>query len=425
MSNLKFERADWTSFRTREGLQQKARVALDGLVALVLKELADNALDAGAHVTVGEIGEGYFIQDDGPGIDPDGVARLFSIARPSHRARCCACPQGARSATDCVLRPEPSLRQAASSRSRRAAFASPSSHAIRTGRPPRQAAQSRNEREHASRSASARHCRRTIARSTLTQKAISLAKGGVSYNGASSPYWYNGPQFYELLSSSGAAPVRQLVASLDGCAGGRAGEIVAAAGLGRKACNQIDAAGAVRLLKAARAVAKPVSPKRLGAIGAGHFSACSYGVNHTEVRFGDDPAALIPAVVEIWMRPSSALRAEVSVNRTPVAASVSLQKDKSDLDIFGCGLAHNIGKTAHKGVTLHLNVMTPYMPITSDGKEPNLKPFLHAISAAAGQAIRKMRRPPRVASTQKDVVLANLAAAINEVSEGGKKSPLQ
>ena len=31
-----------------------------------------------------------------------------------------------------------------------------------------------------------------------------------------------------------------------------------------------------------------------------------------------------------------------------------------------------------------------------------------------------MRRPPRVASTQKDVVLANLASAIREVSEGGK-----
>ena len=85
--------------------------------------------------------------------------------------------------------------------------------------------------------------------------------------GQSSPYWYNGPQFHELLSSSGDAPVRSLIAELDGCAGGRAGEIVAAAGLGRKACNQIDAAGAVRLLKAARAVAKPVNPKRLGAIG--------------------------------------------------------------------------------------------------------------------------------------------------------------
>ena len=53
--NLKFERADWTSFRTVEGLQQKAGVALDKLIRLVLKELTDNALDTGAEVTVGNM----------------------------------------------------------------------------------------------------------------------------------------------------------------------------------------------------------------------------------------------------------------------------------------------------------------------------------------------------------------------------------
>ena len=79
--NLKFERADWTSFRTLEGLQQKAGVAQDKLIRLVLKELTDNALDEG-EVRVGEIAGGYFVEDDGPGIDPDEVARLFSIARP-------------------------------------------------------------------------------------------------------------------------------------------------------------------------------------------------------------------------------------------------------------------------------------------------------------------------------------------------------
>ena len=43
--NLKFERADWTSFRTIEGLQQKAGVPANLLRRLVLKELADNGLD--------------------------------------------------------------------------------------------------------------------------------------------------------------------------------------------------------------------------------------------------------------------------------------------------------------------------------------------------------------------------------------------
>ena len=80
--NLNFTRADWTSFRTVEGLQQKAGVAQNRLRRLVLKELTDNALDAATWVQVGEIVGGHFIEDDGPGLDPDQVAQLFSINRP-------------------------------------------------------------------------------------------------------------------------------------------------------------------------------------------------------------------------------------------------------------------------------------------------------------------------------------------------------
>ena len=53
--NLKFERADWTSFRTVEGLMQKAGVAKNKLRRLVLKELTDNALDENAKVRISEL----------------------------------------------------------------------------------------------------------------------------------------------------------------------------------------------------------------------------------------------------------------------------------------------------------------------------------------------------------------------------------
>jgi hypothetical protein len=82
---LKFERADWTSFRTVEGLQQKAGVPKNRLRQLVLKELVDNALDTGAKVRTGHLGDnGYIVEDDGPGLDgtPEQVARMFSINRP-------------------------------------------------------------------------------------------------------------------------------------------------------------------------------------------------------------------------------------------------------------------------------------------------------------------------------------------------------
>ena len=53
--NLKFERADWSLFRTVEGLQQRAGVAKNKLPRLVLKELADNGLDNGGEVRVGAL----------------------------------------------------------------------------------------------------------------------------------------------------------------------------------------------------------------------------------------------------------------------------------------------------------------------------------------------------------------------------------
>ena len=55
--NLKFERQDWTLFRTVEGLQQKAGVPAKLLRRLVLKELADNALDTGCDVRTQSVGE--------------------------------------------------------------------------------------------------------------------------------------------------------------------------------------------------------------------------------------------------------------------------------------------------------------------------------------------------------------------------------
>ena len=61
------------------------------------------------------IGGGYFIEDDGPGLDPDEVARLFSIAGRWRRPRCCACRRAARSATACGSRPARCWRRTASS----------------------------------------------------------------------------------------------------------------------------------------------------------------------------------------------------------------------------------------------------------------------------------------------------------------------
>ena len=94
--------------------------------------------------------------------------------------------------------------------------------------------------------------------------------------------------------------MRALIESLDGCAGGRAGEIVAMAGLSRMLCDDLDSAQAARLLATAREAAKPVNPKRLGAIGPGAFPDKAYAIAYGVAAFGSRLRADIPVAVEVW-----------------------------------------------------------------------------------------------------------------------------
>jgi hypothetical protein len=92
-----FERADWTLFRTVEGLQQKAGVPAHQLRRLVLKELGDNALDVGSirYGLVQGAHNTFFVADDGPGLDgsPEEIAELFSIRRSLRSTKLLRRPQ--------------------------------------------------------------------------------------------------------------------------------------------------------------------------------------------------------------------------------------------------------------------------------------------------------------------------------------------
>ena len=371
--NLKFERADWTSFRTVEGLQQKAGVPAGKLRRLVLKELADNALDTGASVRIGELPKGgYFVEDDGPGIDgePEEIARLFSIDRPMVSTKLLRLPtrgalgNGLRVVAGSVLASDGFL--AVTTRNRRIEL-----------RPQRDGST-------------------TVVKVTPVkfpvgtrieigfgpaipedEDALYWAKvavrmaHGQAYAGKSSPYWYDVPQFHELLSASGTAPVRELVANLDGCTGGRAGEIVAEAGLGRMACRDVSRKQAEHLLAVARSNAQ-----------AGHVEAAwchrprtvpglRLACRAATASFGTEPFAEIPyrgrgvgrgAARTCGSWPASTAR------RSPAVSDAA--RDKREINLFGCGLRHTVAEAPKdKNFVIWLNITTPYMPITSDGKD--------------------------------------------------------
>ena len=122
-----------------------------------------------------------------------------------------------------------------------------------------------------------------------------------------------------------------------------------------------------------------MNPKRLGAVGPDVFDeaayACVYGVGE------DVPISNIPFVVEAWAEAldnddDTTLRAYI--NRTPVTGNVGAVRNKKNIDAYGCGLSEEDTVTIVAETTkdaqfeIHLNIITPFMPIISDGKAPDL-----------------------------------------------------
>jgi hypothetical protein len=419
--NLKFEREDWSLFRTIEGLQQRAGVPKQRLRRLVLKELADNGLDIGAQVRVGELpGGGYFVEDDGSGIEPQEVAQLFSIARPMMSTKLWRLPSrgalgnGLRVVAGAVLASGGSL--TVITRNRRIDLR-PERDGITTvisDDPIEFPVGARVEISFGPTlpdDSDALHWARW---------AIKLSRHGQSYAGKSSPWWYDPLQFHELLYASGTTPVREVIANLDGCTGAKAGEIVAMAGLARAICTDITRPQADRLLVMAQVNARKVKPDRLGSVGPEVWPDHAYARKTGFAEIAQNTS--VPYVVEVWAEPAEKTFLLACVNRTPVTGSIHAVRDKREINAFGCGLQHTIAKAPKDAqFTIVLNITTPFMPITSDGKAPNMEPFLDGIAAAATLAVRKARRPDAGdRKSQKDVVLDNLDDAIAEVSDDGQ-----
>ena len=65
------------------GHRGAARSVLDGGEhGGILKELVDNALDKGANARIDHQDGAWVVSDDGPGLDPTEVVRLFAVNRP-------------------------------------------------------------------------------------------------------------------------------------------------------------------------------------------------------------------------------------------------------------------------------------------------------------------------------------------------------
>jgi hypothetical protein len=175
----------------------------------------------------------------------------------------------------------------------------------------------------------------------------------------------------------------------------------------------------------ARAFGVPVNPKRLGAIGPEAFPDFAHAVTYGTMKSGSETIRLeqatIPLCVEAWAgkNTSGSTDLTVCINRTPATGDISAARDKREINAFGCGLADTITKARLDiEFNIWINVTTPYMPITSDGKAPDLVPFLGAICEVVNKVVHKTMRLNRGGErlSQKDIVLNNLDDAIAGVS---------
>jgi hypothetical protein len=251
-----------------------------------------------------------------------------------------------------------------------------------------------------------------------------MAQGAETYKGKPSPWWYDGSHFLELLKAAGPQMfVRELVARLDGCSEPKAGRI--SAEFKSTPCDGLTKEQAKKLLAAARHHARAVKPDRLGRTCPEFLDEYAQVRECRSVFTGTDPPAEIPIVIEVWAR-ALPTRSKgrvglcVCVNRTPVVGETGAFRDKNEIVIHGCGLAHGI-RAPQGCYDLVLNVITPYCSITSDGKEPDLQPFAPTIVAALERALKRARRGMATEKglSQKELVLASLDSAVANVSGGG------
>ncbi|MCO1603249.1 hypothetical protein [Desulfosporosinus nitroreducens] len=131
--------------------------------------------------------------------------------------------------------------------------------------------------------------------------------------------------------------------------------------------------------------------------------------------------AEIPFVLEVYATLSDTPYLTVLLNKSPVTGEVDIYHSKNELNLFGWHLSCNV--KARPAVVL-INIMTPYIPIVTDGKEPDLSVMEAEIQDGIKKAISRAQKSLPIAviktKSQKEVVEDCLEKAIAKASGDGE-----
>jgi len=439
-----YVRQDWTIFCNLDTLPQAAGVQSELIKDCVVKELVDNALDAsdGCTLEVKENGT-LIVRDTGNGIPgkPEDIARLFSVSRPLttsklRRPTRGALGNGLRVVSGFVISTSGSLK--VSTRGYGIHLKPLDNGTMEivgkenwTGKG--------TEIEIMPHPVSSDHAGCFFEDDLFfANRTILLSNGGHFYKGKTSAHWYDSDSFYELLLSAEYRTVRDVATEFDGCSGAKAGRITELF-RGRPA-KSLSREEAETLLKALRDNSKPVIPKRLGLVGPSNELGPYYSHREHFAIFKPTRGkmnAKIPFLVEAWIDiETDENKVEVFVNRTyTFGTDVKLSYAWSSKDIVisidGHWLRSLKMKSQKYNYHIFLNITTPYMPITSTGKRPDLSRFKRIIADTIEKTLEKVKKdqkadpkePKSVKErklTIKDIVFCNMDEAVDKVSGGGQ-----
>lgn len=430
-----FSRADWTLFRNLNTISQKAGVAVQLLRRLVLKELVDNALDCSGNCTYGKNGSNtYWVLDEGPGLrmSAESIAHLFSINRPLTSSKVLRLPlrgalgNGLRVVVGTIMATGGNLVVETGGKLYQFVFDDKNGQSV----------MSRIEDSPVKVGTKITY---TLGASvpfdadeTTWAKRACTFKMAKTYHGKSSPFWYDSDSFFELLQAAEGQTLRWLVPQFEGMKEATFSNVLSN-GLSNGLSISDDCASLTReqaddLLTILRTVCPTVSPKKIGEIGfkskaygeivvkpgrGRHEAIIPYVVEATAIAVNDDPSEDTDDTKDSIMG---------FVNATPITGRLELdRRSGTKMAVFGCGLQHYVNGVSKRKFNVFLNVCTPYMPICTDGKEPNFKYYLEDIQKVVSKSTKVLKAAlKRETGAIKDVILENICEAIQKVSDNGK-----
>lgn len=405
---------DWMKFRSLETLPQKAGVSRDKLGLLVAKELADNALDHCGQCEVGYLEpNGFYVKDNGEGIDPALLSELFSINRPFMSSKILRMPtrgalgNGLRVVAGSVIASGGTMHVSTRGKRYQIQF-QPDGSSI---------AEIIGDYHDTGTTIEIQFGDSLKVDLDWAEAAIYYNRGE-EYKGKTSGYWYTSESFYELCQGH-TGSVRDLVSEFDGCTGAKAGKI--AANYKNRMTNSMTFEEVEELLGTIRNGSKQVNPDRYGSIdeivGYGYYK--SNGDFTLKSGRGNHNAE-IPFTVEAWVDYGTPSGLDILVNKSPITGWNQLSTDKKSVKIYASGIYETF---SIKPCYMVLNIITPYMPIVSDGKEPDLKSMKNEIIDAIKKASNRAKKFSTMSDkkkSQKDIILTNLQAAIDKASGNGR-----